>query len=207
MRDSKITIETAIIDAIASGYETVDQIAPLVGIPFARCAFHLWRLRTGGLVKFIGKRRSGRRGRPFYIYSLIQGVSMPRKVLPTRRRCEHLSMAYGRGKYTVSIGRYTDGIPAEVFVSSTRPSSEIANIARDASILMSIALQYSVPLRVMRNAITRLSDNNAASIIGAVLDLIAPPDDGVSGAKIDPVLLPRYLDATTYVKPSAREAL
>jgi len=205
----KIKLDTQILDALESGYGTVKEISSLIGIPSATCSAILCILRDSGLVKVVGKRVTGTQGRPSNIYSLIEGISsMTRKVLPTRRRCEHLSMTCGNGKYTVSVGRYSDGVPAEVFVSSSRPSSEISDVARDASILISIALQYGVPLRAMRDSITRLSDNSAASIIGAVLDLIAPPDNDAAGAQIDPLLSrPRYFDCTTYTKPSANKTM
>lgn len=192
----KIKLTTAILGAIASGYGTAKEIASLLGAQCPTCSATLCQLRKDGLVKVVGQRITSPRGKPSNIYSLIEGISMPRKVLPTRRRCENLSMTFGSSNYTVSVGRYFDDVPAEVFVSSTRSSSEIADIARDASILVSIALQYGVPLRAMRNSITRLSDNNAASIIGAVLDLISPDNDAAV-ALIDPIL----------PKPSAIEVL
>ena len=82
----------------------------------------------------------------------------------------------------------------------------MADVIRDASIIISLALQHGVHIDTLRHSITRLNDNSAASIIGAALDLIAPPGGGVGDMAHDPVL-PRYLDCTTYVKPSARKAM
>ena len=58
--------------------------------------------------------------------------------------------------------------------SSTAASigSEVAAITHDAAVLISIGLQYGVPLGTLRHAVTRDRDNNAATIIGAVLDKI-----------------------------------
>jgi len=84
----------------------------------------------------------------------------------------------------------------------------MADVIRDASIIISLALQHGVDINTLRHSITRLNDNSAASIIGAALDLVSPPDDSAADVPHDPVLYPtRYLDCTTYVKPSARKAM
>lgn len=49
--------------------------------------------------------------------------------------------------------------------------------ARDAAILASIALQYGVPLDVLRKALLRDQRGNASTPIGTALDLIAERDD------------------------------
>jgi len=43
-------------------------------------------------------------------------------------------------------------------------------IARDAAVLLSIAIQHHVPLDILRHAITREQDGSASSIIGKVVD-------------------------------------
>lgn len=98
---------------------------------------------------------------------------MIREPLPARRRAELVTLEVnGSPFYEVGIGRYDDGRLAEVFISCVRPTSESAEVARDAAVLISIALQFGVPVETMQGAITRVSDGSAASIIGRVLDLL-----------------------------------
>ena len=100
---------------------------------------------------------------------------MNRNHLPDRRRCEIQTVWHHNQKYMVTVGRYEDGRPAEVFVDSSRPCGESVTLADDAAIVASIALQYSVPLAVLRCAISRNPDGSAATIFGRALDLLAAP--------------------------------
>jgi hypothetical protein len=135
-----------------------------------------------------------------------------RKVPPNRRASETITFKWPANShraptYFVSSSKSDNGSIYEIFVASARPSSPMADVIRDASIIISLALQHGVDINTLRHSITRLNDNSAASIIGRALDLIAPPDDSAA-APADPVLYPtRYLDCTTYAKPSARRAM
>jgi ribonucleoside-diphosphate reductase alpha chain len=75
-------------------------------------------------------------------------------------------------EYYIGFGRFADGSLAEVFVSCSHPTTELADTIRDASVLLSIALQYGTPLAVLRAAITRNHNEGAASLIGEVLDVL-----------------------------------
>jgi len=135
-----------------------------------------------------------------------------RRVPPNRRASETITFKWPSHSlraptYFVSSSKSDGGVIYEIFVASARPSSPMADVIRDASIIISLALQHGVDINTLRHSITRLNDNSAASIIGAALDLIAPPDDSAAPPP-DPVLYPtRYLDCTTYVKPFARKAM
>jgi hypothetical protein len=135
-----------------------------------------------------------------------------RRTPPNRRASETITFKWPPNSmrvptYFVSSSKSDAGVVYEIFVASARPSSPMADVIRDASIIISLALQYGVNINTLRHSITRLNDNTAASIIGAALDLISPPDDGADVVS-DPMLTrPRILDATTYVKPSARKAM
>lgn len=100
-------------------------------------------------------------------------IIMNRDRLPDRRRCEIQTIWNNNHKYMISVGRYDDGRPAEVFIDSSRPCSESVTLADDAAIVASIALQYGVPLDVLRCAISKNPDGSAATIFGASLDLLA----------------------------------
>ena len=100
---------------------------------------------------------------------------MNRDHLPDRRRCEIQTVWNNNQKYMVTVGRYQDGRPAEVFIDSSRPCSESVTLADDAAIVASIAIQYNVPLAVLRSAISRNPDGSPATIFGKALDLLAAP--------------------------------
>ena len=44
--------------------------------------------------------------------------------------------------------------------------------ARDASIILSLALQHGTPIETIRHAITRDDDGKACSVIGAIVDML-----------------------------------
>lgn len=118
-----------------------------------------------------------------------------REYLPNRRHGEVLKLHDGVLDYAVGITCYEDGRPAEVFISSSKPTSHLDDIARDAAIMASIRLQYGAPVEVLRGAATRAADGSGASIIGIALDVMAgepPPgeSDIPSPAPSGP-LLPR----------------
>lgn len=83
-------------------------------------------------------------------------------------------------RYEVGIGTFPDddgrdtGRPAEVFVTGAKAGSDMQSIARDGSVLLSIALQYGAPLDVICRAITRLGDGvTPTSFLGALSDTVA----------------------------------
>jgi hypothetical protein len=93
-----------------------------------------------------------------------------RQILPNRRLAETFEIEHADKRYTVSVGFFLPGKPAEVFISGSKAGSDVESVARDGAVLLSIALQYGVPLDVMAGAITRNADGKAQTIIGAVLD-------------------------------------
>jgi ribonucleoside-diphosphate reductase alpha chain len=107
-----------------------------------------------------------------------------RRILPQRRptitfEAEHVASGKPT-RFQVSVGYLDklDGVPVEpkpveVFISGTKAGSEVEATARDGAVLLSIALQFGVPLDVMRGAITRDASGAPSSIIGAVVDQIA----------------------------------
>jgi hypothetical protein len=70
-------------------------------------------------------------------------------------------------------GYYREGRPAEIFLSSDKPGSATEAIARDAAIIVSIALQYGAQLETIRAALTKDHDGSPATAIGAALEAIA----------------------------------
>jgi hypothetical protein len=99
-------------------------------------------------------------------------MSATRTPLPLRRFSETTEMRLPgkQGAFAVTIGRYQDGTIGEVFVSGAKAGSEVDAVARDGAVLLSIALQYGVPLDAFGSALTRNLDGSPSSIIGAVVD-------------------------------------
>jgi hypothetical protein len=99
---------------------------------------------------------------------------MTRRILPLRRPVRTFDLCHrtetAEQTYQVSVGYFDDLTPAEVFVNGAKVGSGIEAIARDAAVLLSIAMQFGVPLDVMRGAVTRDASGSPASVIGAVVD-------------------------------------
>ncbi len=100
-----------------------------------------------------------------------------RERLPNRRATQSFEFTYHDLPWVLNVGRYPDGRLAEVFAQCSKTTSEVAQMARDASILVSIALQHGVPVETMQSAVTRLGDGTAASVAGRILDELC----GVTG--------------------------
>lgn len=102
---------------------------------------------------------------------------MMREPLPHRRSAEsfvleHMASSGKAMAFTVTVGRYLDGRLGEVFVTGAKVGSELEAVARDAAVILSIALQHGVPLEPLANAITREADGRPASVIGSILDRV-----------------------------------
>jgi hypothetical protein len=106
-----------------------------------------------------------------------------RRILPQRWHSEIPELRHKTEttdqEYTVSVGYFPTlgddpraGGPAEVFVSGTKVGSGIEAVARDGAVLLSLALQYGVPLAIICGAITRDQAGKPSSIMGAIVDLL-----------------------------------
>lgn len=104
---------------------------------------------------------------------------MKREPLPARRKAETFSMGFAGEKYDVTQGRYDDGRTGEIFINRVRDKAaaklgmQLDGVCRDGAIMLSLALQHGVPLETIRHAITRDSNNEPATLIGAIVDQIA----------------------------------
>jgi len=96
-----------------------------------------------------------------------------RERLPNRRACESLSFTHGGMNYVASIAHYPDGRLAEIFISNHKSGSDADAAAKDSAVVCSIALQYGVPVDVIRKALLRDSRGNPSSPLGTALDIIS----------------------------------
>ena len=97
-----------------------------------------------------------------------------REPLPQRRPSEMFELRHGgkQAVFHVTVGYYDNACTrlGEVFVAGSKSGTEVEANVRDAAILVSLALQYGVPVDVMRHATTREADGTPSTIIGMVLD-------------------------------------
>jgi hypothetical protein len=99
-------------------------------------------------------------------------MTSPRRTLPNRRAHELIDMTFRGLSYVVGIGRFDDGSLAEVFVDAKKQSTDAADDARDAALVLSLALQHGCPPETIRRAATRDASGAPAGIIGACLDML-----------------------------------
>jgi hypothetical protein len=78
-----------------------------------------------------------------------------------------------QAEFAVTIGYYSHGEPGEVFISGAEVGSEVDAATRDNAVLISLGLQYGVPLSVMQGAMTREQNGAPSTIAGKVVDMLA----------------------------------
>ena len=84
-----------------------------------------------------------------------------RQVLPRRRAAETFDLSFWNQLVTVTVGFHADGTLGEIFISTGKTGTDIASAARDAAVVISLALQHGV------------RSGAAASILGAVIDCVS----------------------------------
>src|SRR5262245_55149700 len=99
-------------------------------------------------------------------------VMTARNTLPQRRYAETFELQHGgqNTTFAVTVGYYDGHEIGEVFISGAKAGSEVDAVTRDGAVLLSIALQYGVPLETIKHAITRNGDGSPSTIVGAVID-------------------------------------
>ncbi|QFR34705.1 hypothetical protein [Ancylobacter sp. TS-1] len=96
-----------------------------------------------------------------------------RNNLPARRAAETLAFTHRGIGYTASVGFYEDGRIGESFLDGVKAGTDAQINAKDGAVILSIALQYGVPLTVLRHAVARNDGGDPQGPIGALLDLMA----------------------------------
>jgi hypothetical protein len=112
---------------------------------------------------------------------------MSRRILPQRREAETFDLDFGglNKAHTITVGFYEDGSIGEVFISGGKSGEIVEAMARDAAVILSMALQYGADLVNVKNAITRDGQDDAQSIIGVVVDKLAESFLGAATEKSD----------------------
>jgi hypothetical protein len=114
---------------------------------------------------------------------------MIRNRIPNRRAHELLSFVHWGQKFHAGIGRADPDSPImEVWLNTGKSGTQAETLARDSAVLLSLALQYGVPIDAMRHAIMRDLDGQASGPIGALLDMLAERDGLSEGEPVLPVV-------------------
>jgi len=103
-----------------------------------------------------------------------------RRLLPQRRPTFTFDIHDEGGRIDMTVAYSTfepPGAPpphtiAEIFVTSRKIGSGTEAIARDAAILLSLAVQHGCPLDTIKHALTRNQDGTAQSLMGRVVDRV-----------------------------------
>jgi hypothetical protein len=98
---------------------------------------------------------------------------LARVELPQRRGGENFDFLCGTTHFTSSVRRAAPRSRiTEVFINSSKVDSDVDLTMRDAACVISIALQYGVPLGPLAHSTGRNADGAPASPIGAILDIL-----------------------------------
>jgi hypothetical protein len=100
-----------------------------------------------------------------------------RRILPQRRSAETFHLRFWNQPVSVTVGYYEDGAPGEIFVDAGKTGEDVQSTARDAAVVLSLALQHGATVATIQHAVTRSGNGEAASILGAIIDRLSalPP--------------------------------
>jgi hypothetical protein len=79
---------------------------------------------------------------------------MTRQHLPSRRASGVFQFEHASTRYTATISRFSNGELAEIFFDHARPNSQLAELANDAAVLVSLLLQHGVTAPAIRHSIS-----------------------------------------------------
>ena len=92
---------------------------------------------------------------------------MSRRILSNRRAHEVIDVEHDGQRYTLGVGRFDDGQPAELFVTSTKVGTGADVNARDGALCVSLFLQNGVSISEIVHSLSPLG------LLGQVARLIA----------------------------------
>lgn len=103
---------------------------------------------------------------------------MTRNPLPPRRLSENVTIEWFDGRKTTrhdfGLSRYHDGRPAELFsYAHYGRGNDVESVCRDASLILSLALQNGADIGTIWNAMTRGSNGEPVTLIGAIVKKLA----------------------------------
>jgi hypothetical protein len=96
-----------------------------------------------------------------------------RRILPQRRSAETFQLRFWNQPVSVTVGYYEDGAPGEIFVDAGKTGQDVQSTARDAAVVLSLALQHGATVATIKHAVTRSGNGEASSILGAIIDQLS----------------------------------
>lgn len=107
-----------------------------------------------------------------------------RERLPERRESDSFTFIFEGVLIKAQFSRYGDARLGELFIDAGKLGSS-ANVAyKEASTILSVALQFGTPLEVLRKALPELADGSPAGPIGVALAVIAGEVEIVGGQAV-----------------------
>lgn len=84
-----------------------------------------------------------------------------------------MNFRVGSQNYILTIGRFEDGTPGEIFINTNMKAGSEADInAVDGAFALSLAIQYGCPLEVLAHGVKRNEDGSPQGVLGGALDAI-----------------------------------
>jgi hypothetical protein len=96
-----------------------------------------------------------------------------RQELPNRRETECIPFRHGDMEFYGHVGHFPDGRPAEVFISAVKTGTQIDATVREASTILSLALQFGADFNKIRLALPRDPAGKPQTPLGSLMDILA----------------------------------
>ena len=113
---------------------------------------------------------------------------MSREKLPGRRFAatiafKHTYPVANPREYTVTVGHYPDGRIGEVFIQLCDGKEKtVATDLHDATIILSLALQFGADLKAIGRSLLRGEDGAPHGFLGSLVDAVVAYEDGLKEA-------------------------
>lgn len=101
-----------------------------------------------------------------------------RQELPTRRFTLGIPFRHESMDFHANVGFFPDERIAEVFISALKTGSQIDAAVREASTILSLALQFGADFNKIRLAMPRGENGEPQTPLGALMDLLAVESTG-----------------------------
>lgn len=73
----------------------------------------------------------------------------------------------------MTVGRYRNGEIGELFINADKSGEQLEAVARDAAVLLSLALRHGVEISTIQRAVTRSVSGEPQAVVGAIVDRLA----------------------------------
>ena len=127
---------------------------------------------TAGTATAIKRQRPSRTTLRFPEFLPTERAMTARARLPNCRASVTFTFWCNSLLYTATVSYFANGDLAEIFLQNAKAGSHSDAAAKDSAVVCSIALQYGVPVDVIRKALLRDFRGVASSPLGCALDML-----------------------------------